>query len=78
MDPMLPEDRTFATALMLRVNGNLNFTLDQEMLEKLSELPLMAPLTMNLQQLISKTSNVSGEEKFQQHMKKGVPNEAKR
>jgi hypothetical protein len=41
--------RSIATALILRVNGNLNFTLDQHMLEKLSEHPVMAPLLMNLQ-----------------------------
>ena len=44
----VPFVRSIATALILRVNGNLNFTFDQNMLDKLSEHPLMAPLIMNL------------------------------
>jgi hypothetical protein len=66
---MLPYFGGIAPALMLRVNGNLNLTVDQHMLEKLSEHPLMAPLIMNPQLLISGTSNVSGDEEFPEHLK---------
>lgn len=37
----------------------------------------MAPLIMNLQQLISETSNVSADEEFPQHMQ-GIPDDTTR
>jgi hypothetical protein len=44
---MLPYFGGIAPALMLRINGNLNVTVDDIMLQKLAEHPLMAPLMIN-------------------------------
>jgi hypothetical protein len=66
---MLPYFGGLAPALMLRINGNLNVTVDEFMMTRLAEHPLMAPLMMNPDALISGTSNVSSEEEFQEHLK---------
>jgi hypothetical protein len=44
---LLPFFGGIAPALMLRINGNLNLNVDEEMMTKLSEHPLLAPLMMN-------------------------------
>ena len=44
---MLPFFGGIAPALMLRINGNLNITVDKPMMAKLEEHPLLAPLVMS-------------------------------
>jgi hypothetical protein len=44
---LLPFFGGLAPALMLRINGNLNLNVDEEMMTKLGEHPLLAPLMMN-------------------------------
>ena len=44
---LLPFFGGIAPALMLRINGNLNLNVDEEMMTKLGEHPLLAPLMMN-------------------------------
>ena len=58
-----------APALMLRINGNVNLQVDEEMIQKLAEHPLLGPLMMNPQQLIAGTSNVGSDEEFEDHLK---------
>ncbi len=66
---MLPYFGGLAPALMLRINGNLNVTVDEPMLAKLADHPLLGPLMMNPTQLIEGTSNISSEEEFEEHLK---------
>ena len=65
---MLPYFGGIAPALMLRINGNINLNVDEEMMNKLGEHPLLGPLMMNPQQLIGGTSNVSSDEEFHDHL----------
>lgn len=44
---MLPIFGGIAPALMLKINGNINLTVDEHMINKLSEHPLLGPLMMN-------------------------------
>lgn len=50
------------------MNANLDFTIDQYMMTKIEENPLVQPLLMDAPTLVSATSKVSSEEELDDHM----------
>lgn len=61
---MLPIFGGLAPAFLLRLTGRLDLTVDDHMMSKLQENPLIAPLLMDAFSLIGATSGVSSDEEF--------------
>lgn len=59
---MLPIFGGISPLFMLRLNAKVDLTVDERMISKLQENPLVQPLMMDAYTLISSTSNVSSEE----------------
>lgn len=66
---MLPFFGGIAPAFLLRISGNLNVNIDEGMMAKLQEHPLLQPLLMDALSLIHATSNCSSEEELPEHLK---------
>jgi len=70
LDPsIVPIFGFVAPAFLLRINGNLNITIDDYMLSKLQEIPLMQTIQLDAQSIITATSNVGSDEEFDEHIK---------
>lgn len=65
---LLPIFGGIAPAFLLRLNAKLELTVDEAMVAKLSENPLIAPLLMDAGSLIGATSNVASDEEFDSHI----------
>ena len=65
---MLPIFGGLAPVFLLKLNANLNLTVDDHMINKLGENPLVQPLMMDANTLIGATSNVSGDEELEEHL----------
>lgn len=65
---MLPIFGGIAPAFLLRIQGILNIGIDDHMMQKLQEHPLLQPLLMDAASLIAATSNVSSDEELPEHL----------
>jgi hypothetical protein len=59
---LLPIFGSIAPAFLLRIAANLDIEVDDYMMQKITQNPLIEPLLMDLQTLISSTSSVSSDE----------------
>ncbi len=66
---MLPILGGLAPAFLLRMNGNLNLTVDDHMISKITENPLIQPLLMDADSLIGATSSIGSDEELEEHLK---------
>jgi len=65
---MLPIFGTLAPAFLLRLQGILNIGIDDHMMQKLQEHPLLQPLLMDAGSLIAATSNISSDDELPEHL----------
>jgi hypothetical protein len=65
---MLPIFGALAPAFLLRLQGILNIGIDDHMMQKLQEHPLLQPLLMDAGSLIAATSNVSSDDELPEHL----------
>ena len=65
---MLPIFGALAPAFLLRLQGILNIGIDDHMMQKLQEHPLLQPLLMDAASLIAATSNVSSDDELPEHL----------
>jgi hypothetical protein len=65
---MLPIFGTLAPAFLLKIQGILNIGIDDHMMQKLQEHPLLQPLLMDAASLIAGTSNVSSDDELPEHL----------
>ena len=65
---LLPIFGSIAPAFLLRVNAKLDLTVDDHMIAKLQENPLVAPLLMDASTLVGATSNVSSDDELEDHL----------
>ena len=65
---MLPIFGGLAPLFLLRANAHLELTVDDYMMGKLQENPLVEPLMMDANTLISSISGISSDEELEQHM----------
>lgn len=56
-----------APVFLLRMKGTLDLTVDEYMLSKLKEHPIIAPLLMDAKNLVDATSNVSSDDLLEEH-----------
>lgn len=56
-----------APIFLLRMNGTLDLAVDDYMLAKLTEHPIIAPLLMDANNLVGATSNVSSDDQLEEH-----------
>jgi hypothetical protein len=65
---MLPFFGGIAPAFLLRISGHLDLNIDEHMMSKLQEHPLLQPLLMSALSLIDATSNCSSDEDLNEHL----------
>ena len=72
---LLPIFGGIAPAFLLKISGKLDIEVDDYMMQKITENPLIEPLLMDAFTLISSTSNVTSdeEEDFEEFLNTSVP-----
>lgn len=56
-----------APVFLLRMKGTIDLTVDDYMINKLKEHPIIAPLLMDAKNLVDATSNVSSDDLLEEH-----------
>lgn len=74
MDPQLmPILGGIAPAFLLKLTGIINLEFDDKMKQKIRENPMVEPILMDAQTLISATSNVSSDDDLEEFLSTSVP-----
>jgi hypothetical protein len=66
---MLPILGGLAPTFLMRMNGKLDLTVDDHMMTKIQENPLIQPLLMDAHSLIGATSSIGSDEELEEHLK---------
>ena len=65
---MLPLFGGLSPVFLLRLNAKLDLTVDEAMIAKLEENPLIQPLLMDAATLVGATSHVSSDDELEEHL----------